>query len=155
MRKDDFYAFFGLNRPTEMVDRRRNDGEECKPAVLLDTSVIIDGRIADIAATGFILGMFVVPRFVLNELQYVADSSDALRRNRGRRGLEILDRLQQNLLSRSNYGRRPSGSSEVDDKLVALPWNWAGPILTNDYNLNRVAQLQAVRFSTLMNSPTR
>ena len=74
-----------------------------KPVMLLDTSVIIDGRIADIAETGFLLGVIEVPRFVLNELQYIADSSDTLRRNRGRRGLEILDRLQnKSPMSRSS-----------------------------------------------------
>lgn len=119
--------------------------EECKPAVLLDTSVIIDGRIADICRTGFIQGELVVPLFVLNELQHVADSADALRRNRGRRGLEILRQLQDEspVPVRLTDADAPS-VREVDDKLIALAKELGGSILTNDYNLNRVAELQSV-----------
>ena len=114
--------------------------------VLLDTSVIIDGRIADISHTGFIEGEMLVPRFVLNELQHIADSSDALRRNRGRRGLDMLHRLQ----SESTTPVRVTdmdieGVREVDDKLVLLAKQLHCAILTNDYNLNRVAELQGVR----------
>ncbi len=115
--------------------------------ILLDTSVIIDGRIADIARTGFIPGTLLIPRFVLNELQYIADSSDSLRRQRGRRGLEVLAQLQK------EPGGVPvritdidvEGVREVDDKLVILARQLRCPILTNDYNLNRVAELQGVR----------
>lgn len=119
--------------------------EVCKPAVLLDTSVIIDGRIADICRTGFIQGELVVPLFVLNELQHVADSADALRRNRGRRGLEILRQLQEEspIPVRLTDADVPS-VREVDDKLIALAKEMGGAILTNDYNLNRVAELQSV-----------
>jgi len=119
--------------------------EACKPAVLLDTSVIIDGRIADICRTGFIQGELVVPLFVLNELQHVADSADALRRNRGRRGLEILRQLQEEspIPVRLTDADVPS-VREVDDKLIALAKELDGAILTNDYNLNRVAELQSV-----------
>ncbi|HOU15750.1 MAG TPA: PIN domain-containing protein [Anaerolineae bacterium] len=119
--------------------------EQCKPAVLLDTSVIIDGRIADICRTGFIQGELIVPLFVLNELQHVADSSDTLRRNRGRRGLEILRQLQEEspVPVRLTDADMP-GVREVDDKLIALAKEMGGSILTNDYNLNRVAELQAV-----------
>ena len=119
--------------------------EQCKPAVLLDTSVIIDGRIADICRTGFIQGELIVPLFVLNELQHVADSSDTLRRNRGRRGLEILRQLQEEspVPVRLTDADMP-GVREVDDKLIALAKELRGSILTNDYNLNRVAELQAV-----------
>ncbi len=112
----------------------------------LDTSVIIDGRIADIAETGFLLGVIKVPRFVLNELQYIADSSDALRRNRGRRGLEILDRLQNESAVEIEFiDDDPQDAQQVDDKLISLARISGGAILTNDYNLNRVAQLQGVQ----------
>lgn len=119
--------------------------ERCKLAVLLDTSVIIDGRIADICRTGFIQGELIVPLFVLNELQHVADSADTLRRNRGRRGLEILRQLQEDspVPVRLTDADAPS-VREVDDKLIALAKEMGGSILTNDYNLNRVAELQAV-----------
>ena len=115
------------------------------PTILLDTSVIIDGRIADICRTGFIQGELVVPLFVLNELQHVADSADTLRRNRGRRGLEILRQLQEEspVPVRLTESDVPS-VREVDDKLIALAKEMNSSILTNDYNLNRVAELQSV-----------
>ena len=113
--------------------------------VLLDTSVIIDGRIADIARTGFISGSMLVPSFVLNELQHVADSSDALRRQRGRRGLDILNRLQKDpIISMRITDLDVEGVREVDDKLVILAKQLRCKVLTNDYNLNRVAELQGV-----------
>ena len=115
------------------------------PPVLLDTSVIIDGRIADIGRTGFIRGEMLVPNFVLNELQHVADSSDALRRNRGRRGLDMLRRLQEESLSPVRIVNMDvEGVREVDDKLVLLAKQLHCAIVTNDYNLNRVAELQGV-----------
>jgi uncharacterized protein YacL len=113
--------------------------------VLLDTSVIIDGRIADIARTGFISGPMLVPSFVLNELQHVADSSDGLRRQRGRRGLDILNRLQKDpVISMRITDLDVEGVREVDDKLVVLAKQIRCKVLTNDYNLNRVAELQGV-----------
>jgi uncharacterized protein YacL len=112
----------------------------------MDTSVIIDGRIADIADTGFLLGRLLVPRFVLNELQYIADSSDTLRRNRGRRGLEMLDRLQQNSNIHIEFvDLDPQDAQQVDDKLISLAREIDAAIITNDYNLNRVARLQGVQ----------
>jgi len=115
-------------------------------SVLLDTSVIIDGRIADISRTGFIEGEMLVPRFVLNELQHVADSSDTLRRNRGRRGLEMLRQLQGEAITPVRITDMDiEGVREVDDKLVLLAKQLHCSILTNDYNLNRVAELQGVR----------
>ncbi|MBN1302808.1 MAG: TRAM domain-containing protein [Anaerolineales bacterium] len=113
--------------------------------ILLDTSVIIDGRVADIAATGFLPGTLLIPRFVLNELQYIADSPDGLRRQRGRRGMEILGELQKtpNVLTRIS-DIDVDGVREVDDKLVILARQMRCPILTNDYNLNRIAELQGV-----------
>jgi uncharacterized protein YacL len=113
--------------------------------ILLDTSVIIDGRVADIAKTGFLPGTLLIPRFVLNELQYVADSPDGLRRQRGRRGMEVLAELQKlaNILVRIS-DINVEGVREVDDKLVILAKQLKCPVLTNDYNLNRVAELQGV-----------
>ncbi len=114
-------------------------------SVLLDTSVIIDGRIADISRTGFLSGTMLVPRFVLNELQHIADSSDALRRNRGRRGLDILNRMQKDTTRPLRITDMDVDEvREVDDKLIALAKRLKCPVLTNDYNLNRVAEIQGV-----------
>ncbi len=113
--------------------------------ILLDTSVIIDGRISDIARTGFLIGTLLIPRFVLNELQYIADSPDALRRQRGRRGMEVLSQLQKDTAVPVRISDIDvEGVREVDDKLVVLARQLRCPILTNDYNLNRVAELQGV-----------
>ncbi len=132
----------GLVRRPDADDRRRA-GE---PRVLVDSSAIIDGRIADIAESGFLMGTLLVPRFVLEEVQKIADSPDTLRRNRGRRGLEILGRMQKD-------GATPveiidddlPDVPEVDAKLVAIARQLGGAVLTNDFNLNRVAELQGVR----------
>lgn len=114
--------------------------------ILVDTSVIIDGRIADICATGFISGTLVVPRFVLNELQHIADSPDVLRRNRGRRGLEILARLQKDSETSIEISEMDvEGVREVDTKLVRLAREMGCAIMTNDYNLNSVAKLQGIK----------
>ena len=112
---------------------------------ILDTSVIIDGRIADIAETGFLDGIIVTPQFVLRELQLVADSADSLKRNRGRRGLDILQRLQKvpSLQVQIVEDDFP-GVREVDLKLIELAKLYEGKIITNDFNLNKVAQLQGV-----------
>ena len=114
--------------------------------ILVDTSAIIDGRIADLGKTGFIIGRLTIPRFVLNELQHVADSSDPLRRARGRRGLEVLNRLrkEEDIPIEIVDADAPEGV-DVDAKLVQLSKAWAVPILTTDYNLNRVAEIQGVR----------
>ena len=113
--------------------------------VLLDTSVIIDGRVSDISKTGFITGPIMVPQFVLNELQHVADSADSTRRNRGRRGLEILNKLQkESRVPVQVTNVDVDGVREVDDKLVALAKQLHCPVVTNDYNLNHVAELQGV-----------
>jgi uncharacterized protein YacL len=133
------------NKESTEEDTQDVVAEQKPAAILLDTSVIIDGRIADICRTGFIQGELVVPLFVLNELQHVADSADALRRNRGRRGLEILRQLQEEspVPVRLTDADMPS-VREVDDKLIALGKELEAFILTNDYNLNRVAELQSV-----------
>lgn len=113
--------------------------------ILLDTSVIIDGRIADIARTGFLPGSLLIPRFVLMELQYIADSPDSLRRQRGRRGMEVLSQLQKEPTIPVRVSDVDvDGVREVDDKLVILARQLRCPILTNDYNLNRIAELQGV-----------
>lgn len=113
---------------------------------LLDTSAIIDGRIADISRTGFIQGTILVPRFILNELQHVADSPDPLRRNRGRRGLEMLNKLQKDsTVPIQITDMDVEEAREVDSKLIRLAKTLHCPIITNDYNLNRVAELQGVQ----------
>ena len=115
-------------------------------SLILDTSVIIDGRVADIAETGFLAGTLVIPQFVLRELQQIADSSDSAKRNRGRRGLDILQRLQK---KKGSYEIHISEADfpdvrEVDHKLIELAKQIEGKIVTNDFNLNKVAQLRGV-----------
>ena len=119
---------------------------EGEPRIVVDTSVLIDGRIAEIVESGFIYGTLIVPRFVLEELQHIADSSDALRRNRGRRGLEILARMQREARTPVEVVEDEApGIAEVDAKLVELAKRRSRVVLTNDFNLNRVAELQGVR----------
>ncbi len=138
-RQQEIFAFLRGRLP-----ERSGDWGEIPP-VLLDTSVIIDGRIADISRTGFIRGEMLVPRFILNELQHIADSSDPLRRNRGRRGLDMLRRLQEESGSLVRIVDLDTPETRAaDDKLVLLARRLRCPILTNDYNLNRVAELQGV-----------
>jgi uncharacterized protein YacL len=115
--------------------------------LLLDTSVIIDGRIADVAESRLIDSQLVVPRFVLHELQAVADSSDKLKRNRGRRGLDVLNRLQGNTkidVAITEARGADDGSLDVDHQLVALATKLSAKIATTDYNLNKIAQLQGI-----------
>jgi uncharacterized protein YacL len=113
--------------------------------VVVDTSAVIDGRIVDIGRTGFILGSLVVPRFVLDELQRIADSPDAMRRNRGRRGLEMLQALQKDAISPVEISEETYPEiGEVDAKLIAFARDHGAAILTNDFNLNRVAELQGI-----------
>ena len=112
---------------------------------ILDTSVIIDGRIADICATGFVDGVLVIPQFVLRELQQVADSADSLKRNRGRRGLDILQKIQKmTSLNVQIVDDDFPTIRDVDMKLIELAKSYEGKIVTNDFNLNKVAQLQGV-----------
>ncbi len=112
---------------------------------ILDTSVIIDGRIADIADTGFVDGVIMIPQFVLRELQLVADSADSLKRNRGRRGLDILQRLQKIAMLDVQFVEDDFPTiREVDLKLIELAKAYEAKIVTNDFNLNKVAQLQGV-----------
>ncbi len=114
--------------------------------ILVDTSAIIDGRIADLSITGFLEGSLVVPRFVLDELRHIADSSDPLRRNRGRRGLEVLGKLRKDeLVPLQVLDVGVENGMEVDAVLVQLAREMKSSILTTDYNLNRVAELQGVQ----------
>ncbi len=114
--------------------------------IVIDTSSVIDGRIVDVGRTGFILGTLVVPRFVLDELQRIADSPDPIRRNRGRRGLEMLTALQKDSISPVEVREDTYPEiGEVDAKLVAFARDHNAAILTNDFNLNRVAELQGIR----------
>ncbi|MEC4682087.1 MAG: PIN domain-containing protein [Nitrospirota bacterium] len=122
------------------------EGYRAVPPKILDTSVIIDGRIADIALTGFAEGVFTIPQFVIHELQYIADSPDSMKRGRGRRGLDVLQRM------RTMSGIKVQITDddfphirEVDSKLVALGRRMKAVIITNDLNLNKVAELQGVR----------
>ena len=144
-RRRDFAQLFADRLPAWRLGEGGSSREIEERSVLLDTSVIIDGRIADISRTGFLTGTLLVPRFVLNELQHIADSSDALRRNRGRRGLDILNRMQKDTARPLRVTDMDVDDvREVDDKLVALAKRLKSPVLTNDYNLNRVAEIQGV-----------
>ena len=147
MRQNDLSLFLGSfskgGPQAGSVDQ--SAGWAKSRTILLDTSVIIDGRIADIARTGFLPGSLLIPRFVLNELQYIADSPDSLRRQRGRRGMEVLSQLQKEpVIPVRITDIDVEGVRDVDDKLVILARQLRCPILTNDYNLNRVAELQGV-----------
>ena len=114
--------------------------------ILLDTSVIIDGRIADICKTGFLDGKFIVPRFVLKELQQIADSADSLKRERGRRGLDILGKLQKNSnIDIKIHNEDFADIKEEDLKLIKLAKVLAAKIFTNDYNLNKVSEIQGIK----------
>jgi uncharacterized protein YacL len=112
---------------------------------VLDTNVIIDGRIADVARVGFLRGTMYVPGFVLDELQYIADSGDSLKRVRGRRGLDILNQMQKELpLVVRTMDKHAPGTEEVDKRLVRLTRALSGQLVTNDYNLQRVAELEGI-----------
>lgn len=144
-RHEDIAAMF-KNVSDKMPTRSRGNAIESSRKILVDTSAIIDGRIVDIASTGFLGGDLLIPRFVLNELQFVSDSSDSLRRQRGRRGLETLAELQENKAVPITISDLDvEGVREVDDRLVILARQMNCPILTNDFNLNRVAELQGVK----------
>ncbi|MDO9546609.1 MAG: PIN domain nuclease [Pelolinea sp.] len=145
-RQGDFHDMFSILRRGSKPSRDSNSGKwEHERSILIDTSVIIDGRIVDIAKTGFVPGNLIIPRFVLNELQYIADSAENLRRQRGRRGLEVLAELQKDHAIKTTIADIDvEGVKEVDEKLVMLGRQMKAPILTNDFNLNRVAELQGV-----------
>src|SRR5574341_776543 len=145
LRRRDIFDLFGGRFARIGVGGMEQGILTASRQVLLDTSVIIDGRIADISQTGFIMGPMIVPRFVLAELQHIADSPDILRRNRGRRGLDILNRLQKSSLVPVQITDMDiEGVEAVDEKLVMLAQQMGCAIVTNDFNLNRVAEIQGV-----------
>ena len=130
--------------PARLISLFRAAGPQRRYRIL-DTSVIIDGRVADVCDTGFVDGTLVIPQFVLKELQFVADSADSLKRNRGRRGLDILRKIQKMsgvevVISDVDFPE----ITEVDLKLIELARTMPGKIVTNDFNLNKVAQLRGV-----------
>jgi len=147
------FSFLGLSvgiqrgerfNPKTLLDsfKKNTINEKYK---IFDTSVIIDGRIADICDTGFLEGILVIPQFVIQELQHIADSSDSLKRNRGRRGLDILHRIQkQGGIEVRIIEKDYPDVSEVDGKLVELAKEMSGDLITNDFNLNKVAGLYGV-----------
>ncbi len=129
----------------KIVPVKESDADVQIPYKILDTSVIIDGRIADICDTGFLEGILVIPNFVLNELQMIADSADSIKRNRGRRGLDILNKMQKDQsimvkISDIDFKDIP----EVDSKLVQLAKVMKAKVITNDFNLNKVAEFHGV-----------
>lgn len=145
-RRNEIIAFFqGLKKPSVPKEKKAKEPERSKFPKVLDTSVIIDGRIFDLCKTGFIEGTLVIPSFVLDELRHVSDCSDSLKRVRGRRGLDILNKIQKELDMEVEIweGDFPE-ISEVDSKLLKLAQKLEGKVLTNDYNLNKVAEVQGV-----------
>jgi len=138
--------FMGIFRPSKVTPERTLARTLSRAACkVLDTSAIIDGRIADICKTGFLEGTLLVPGFVLSELQRIADSSDTLKRNRGRRGLDILNRMQKDgTVTVKIYDRDFDDLSEVDTKIVRLARILEAKVVTNDFNLNKVAELYGV-----------
>ncbi|GAA3644062.1 PIN/TRAM domain-containing protein [Asaccharospora irregularis] len=144
--KDDLFNISKLSRLSNTIKEKgsKKEVKGISPKVL-DTSVIIDGRIADICKTGFIEGKLIIPAFVLEELRHIADSSDDLKRVRGRRGLDILNIIQKELKIEVEISERDfEDISEVDSKLLKLAQTINGKVVTNDYNLNKVAQFQGV-----------
>ncbi|WMT82552.1 putative PIN and TRAM-domain containing protein YacL [Terrisporobacter mayombei] len=147
--REDLFNISKLSRLSSSLGKDKSGKKENAiksiPPKVLDTSVIIDGRIADICRTGFVEGKLIIPKFVLNELQHIADSSDDLKRVRGRRGLDILNIIQKELdieveITEKDFDDIP----EVDSKLLKLAQVMNGKVVTNDYNLNKVAQFQGV-----------
>jgi uncharacterized protein YacL len=150
LRQNDLKTFFNAFTPTQQmgpVSQYTSIAQEQpeETLILLDTSVIIDGRITDISKTGFVRSTLLIPSFILRELQHIADSADPLRRNRGRRGLDVLRILQNDspIPVRITDMDVPE-ARDADSKLVVIAKDIHCPIMTNDYNLNRVAELQGV-----------
>jgi len=145
-KSDDLMSLPSIIRKSlgkEKVENTKNN-YSYQPKIL-DTSVIIDGRIADLCKTGFMEGPLIIPEFVLEELRHIADSSDSLKRNRGRRGLDILNKIQKELIMEVKIVDTDfEDIAEVDSKLVRLGQVLDGKIITNDFNLNKVAELQGV-----------
>lgn len=144
-KKDEILnSLGGLKKSGVGKDKKIKHSYKGTPKVL-DTSVIIDGRIADLCKTGFIEGTLIIPNFVLEELRHIADSSDGLKRNRGRRGLDILNKIQKELEINVEISEKDFPDiAEVDSKLLKLAQVLGGKVITNDYNLNKVAEFQGV-----------
>jgi uncharacterized protein YacL len=143
-RSDPEFSFFRRHKEDKDEDNPSDDSL-ARPK-LLDTSVIIDGRIFDICNTGIIEGTLIIPEFVLDELRHIADSSDDLKRNRGRRGLDVLKRIQTDLKMPVKIVHADiDDASDVDAKLLSLAKTMDGTVVTNDYNLNKVAAVKGVR----------
>jgi uncharacterized protein YacL len=149
-REDLFNLFTSVPRSVERVvggqrDKAHKHQSPCAPKIL-DTSVIIDGRILDICKSGFIDGTIVVPTFILEELQHIADSADPLKRNRGRRGLDVLGKMRKEVGAQIQILDSEIGNGiDVDSRLLKLAQSTSGKIVTNDFNLNKVAQLRGVQ----------
>ncbi len=143
-KRDDIGSSLGnISLAKKGKDKVKSNYKSCPK--ILDTSVIIDGRIADIIKTGFIEGPLVIPVFVLEELQHIADSSDGLKRNRGRRGLDILNKIQKELdVEIIIHEKKFEDIQEVDSKLLKLTQLLKGKVITNDYNLNKVAEVHKI-----------
>jgi uncharacterized protein YacL len=149
-RHDLFDAVREFGRRRASFEGAEEGGQSQEQVTYLDTSAIIDGRVVDVVASGFLAGLLVVPRFVLGELQHIADDSHPGRRNRGRRGMDVLSVLQKDhRIDIELSAEDEPAVSTVDGKLVALAQKRGAAILTTDYNLNRVAQLQGVRVMNL------
>lgn len=143
-KKEDFTSALSSLKKSGGKEKASKTGSVVLPKIL-DTSVIIDGRIADICKTGFVEGPLVIPEFVLEELQRIADSSDSLKRNRGRRGLDILNKIQKELeIEVVIHEKDFEDIAEVDTKLLKLAQFIKGKVVTNDYNLNKVAEFHGV-----------
>lgn len=143
-REELINIFSSMRKSSGSKDKKSKVVSKGDPKVL-DTSVIIDGRIFDICQTGFVEGTLVIPNFVLEELRHIADSSDGLKRNRGRRGLDILNKIQKELsIDVQIYEKDFPDIAEVDSKLLKLAQVLNGKVITNDYNLNKVAEFQGV-----------
>jgi uncharacterized protein YacL len=149
-RHDIFEAVYRFDRRRRSAEGGEPPEEQFEQVTYVDTSAIIDGRVVDVVASGFLGGLLVVPRFVLGELQHIADDSHPGRRNRGRRGMDVLSVLQKDhRIDVEMSAEDDPGASTVDAKLVGLAQKRKAAILTTDYNLNRVAQLQGVRVMNL------
>lgn len=143
-KREDLMSIMNVFKKSSSKEKVAKD-DSTSQLKLLDTSVIIDGRIADICKTGFVEGTLVIPSFILEELRHIADSSDGLKRNRGRRGLDILNKIQKELPIKVEIHEKDFDDiSEVDSKLLKLAQILNGKVITNDYNLNKVAEFQGV-----------
>jgi len=146
-KREDLIALFA-SFPRFGKERSQKSETRGGQFKILDTSVIIDGRIADLTESGFIEGVLLIPAFVLEELRHIADSPDLLKRNRGRRGLDILNKMRKNpdiKVQVYDNNRGLEDTAEVDTKLVKLAQKLGGKIITNDFNLNKVAELHGVK----------